>query len=184
MSSSSLTTRRQWFASARLRDPYLTRSSARRFRNAHHPGSFTDAACGGLEPPPARRLRRTYLHLSHSIAPAASLYIRAPPSRSWHTGIEELPEFRPRRRSSSATRAVNRSLAAASSAAWASACSTLASAASARVSAAAICHWSSPITARRSSRDADSRADDTTTDPAALTHHLSHRQAAAPSATC
>ena len=82
MSSSSLTTRHQWFALARLRDPYLTRSPARRFRNAHHLGSFTDAACGGLKPPPARRLRRTYLHLLRSTAPAAARYIRTPPSRS------------------------------------------------------------------------------------------------------
>ena len=89
MSSNSLTTRHQWFALARLRDPYLTHSSARRFRNAHHPDSFTDAACGGLKPPPARRLRRAYLHLSYSTAPAATPYIRTPPSRSWHTGLEE-----------------------------------------------------------------------------------------------
>ena len=40
------------------------------------------------------------------------------------------------------------------------------------------CRWSSPITARRSSRDADSNPDDMTTDPAAPTPHLSHRQRA------
>jgi hypothetical protein len=35
----AVSTRHQWFASARLRDSHLTRSRARRFRNAHHPGS-------------------------------------------------------------------------------------------------------------------------------------------------
>ena len=29
----------------------------RLFHNAHHPGRWAGAACGGLEPPPARRLR-------------------------------------------------------------------------------------------------------------------------------
>ena len=33
------------------------------------PRLLTDAACGGLKPAPDGRLRRTYLHLSHSSAP-------------------------------------------------------------------------------------------------------------------
>ena len=33
---------------------HLTSSHGRLFRNAHHPGRCADAACGGLEPPPAR----------------------------------------------------------------------------------------------------------------------------------
>ncbi|MFD4973922.1 chloramphenicol phosphotransferase CPT [Streptomyces sp. NPDC058424] len=41
-----------------------------------HRGHLTDAACGGLEPPPAGRPRRTYLHLSHSTASGSS-YIDA-----------------------------------------------------------------------------------------------------------
>jgi len=36
---STLSTLQRWFARARLLDPYLTRSSPRRFRVAHHPGS-------------------------------------------------------------------------------------------------------------------------------------------------
>ncbi len=36
----------------RLLGSHLTHH-VRLFRNAHHPGSFTDAACGGLRPPPA-----------------------------------------------------------------------------------------------------------------------------------
>ena len=71
-----LTTRQQRFAFARLPDPHLTRSSPRLFRSAHHERHLTDAACGGLEPPPAGRPRRTYLHLSHSTA-FKRLYINA-----------------------------------------------------------------------------------------------------------
>jgi hypothetical protein len=78
------------------------------------------------------------------------------PKVSEDGGIEEFPELRPRRRSNSATRAVNRSLAAANS---------------------SFCRWSSPTSTRRSSRDADSNPDDMTMDPAAPTHNLSHRQA-------
>src|SRR5450759_4525988 len=38
-------------------------------RNVHHRGFLTEAASGSLKPPPTRRLRRIYLHLSYSIAP-------------------------------------------------------------------------------------------------------------------
>jgi hypothetical protein len=61
-----VTTRHQRFAHARLPDPHLTRSRRAFSRSAHHERHLTDAACGGLEPPPAGRPRRTYLHLSHS----------------------------------------------------------------------------------------------------------------------
>ncbi len=71
-----VTTRLQRFAHARLPDPYLTRSSSRLFRSAHHERHLTDAACGGLEPPPAGRPRRTYLHLLHSTA-SSGFYIDA-----------------------------------------------------------------------------------------------------------
>jgi hypothetical protein len=81
------------------------------------------------------------------------------PKMSEEGGIEELPGLRPRRRSSSATRAVSRSFAAASS---------------------SFCRWSSPISARRSSREADPNPDDMTMDPAAPTPYLSHRQTAKP----
>src|SRR5262249_53056435 len=36
-------------------------------RNVHHRGLWTEAAYGSLKPPPTRRLRRTYLHLSYSM---------------------------------------------------------------------------------------------------------------------
>ena len=35
--------------------------------NVHHRGLWTEAAYGCLKPPPTRRLRRTYLHLSYSM---------------------------------------------------------------------------------------------------------------------
>jgi hypothetical protein len=63
-----VTTRHQRFAHARLPDPHLTRSCRAFSRSAHHERHLTDAACGGLGPPPAGRPRRTYLHLLHSTA--------------------------------------------------------------------------------------------------------------------
>src|ERR1022692_152805 len=47
---------------------HLTRSTARLFRNAQHERLLTAAPHGGLWPPPARRPRRTYLHLLHNTA--------------------------------------------------------------------------------------------------------------------
>jgi hypothetical protein len=63
-----ITTRHQRFAHARLPDPHLTRSLPRLLPQRSPPRHLTDAACGGLEPPPAGRPRRTYLHLLHSTA--------------------------------------------------------------------------------------------------------------------
>ena len=63
--SPSLTTRLQWFTHVRLPDPYLPHP-VRLFHDAHHHGSFTAAAHGGLTPAPACRCRRTYLHLHNS----------------------------------------------------------------------------------------------------------------------
>src|SRR5664279_83247 len=48
----TLTTLQQWFTHVRL------------FRGAHHPGSFTGATHGGLQPPPAGRLWRAHPSLS------------------------------------------------------------------------------------------------------------------------
>src|SRR5439155_19670107 len=53
-----LSTRHQWFARARLRDPHLPRATARRFPRRSPPRLLTAAARGGLRPPPARRPRR------------------------------------------------------------------------------------------------------------------------------
>src|SRR6476619_6759914 len=57
MSSVSFSTRQQRIACARLPDPHLTRL-ARLFHIAHHGHVTVPAACGGLKPPPAGRLRR------------------------------------------------------------------------------------------------------------------------------
>ena len=52
-----VSTRQQRFACARLPDPHLTRHP-RLFHIAHHGRVTAPAACGGLKPPPAGRLRR------------------------------------------------------------------------------------------------------------------------------
>lgn len=62
----------------------------RLFRSAHHDRHFTDAACGGLKPPPAGRFRRTYLHLLHSTAPGV-LRSEFLLQRSWHTTCDRGP---------------------------------------------------------------------------------------------
>jgi hypothetical protein len=72
-----ITTRQQRFALARLPDPHLDAIIAAPFRSAHHERHLTDAACGGLRPPPAGRPRRTYLHLLHNTASSGS-YIKPP----------------------------------------------------------------------------------------------------------
>src|SRR5215467_7033638 len=41
--------------------------------NVHHRGLWTEAAYGSLKPPPTRRLRRTFLHLSYSMTPSRLL---------------------------------------------------------------------------------------------------------------
>ena len=51
-----------------LTGTHLTRSFPP-FPQRSPPRLLTVAACGGLEPSPDGRLRRTYLHLLHSIAP-------------------------------------------------------------------------------------------------------------------
>jgi len=48
----TLSALRQWFTRVRLPGSHLTHH-VRLFRSAHHPGSFTGAACGGFGPLPA-----------------------------------------------------------------------------------------------------------------------------------
>src|SRR5216684_3033318 len=50
----------------------------RLFRNVHHPGRGAGAACGSLEPPPARRFRGAYPHRQRSIASGCLIYIGLP----------------------------------------------------------------------------------------------------------
>src|SRR5881392_741236 len=55
--AATLSTRQQWFTHVRLPGSHLTHFM-RLFRHAHHHGSFTAAADGGLESLPAERIRR------------------------------------------------------------------------------------------------------------------------------
>ena len=83
--SLSLTTRLQWFTHVRLPGPYLPHP-VRLFHDAHHHGSFTAAAHGGLTPAPACRCRRTYLHLHNSTTiESLRLLHRTSQSSSGHT---------------------------------------------------------------------------------------------------
>src|SRR6266511_1121906 len=68
---------------ARLPDPYLTHPSAP-FPTRSPRQASTNAAVGGLEPPPAGRFRRAHLHRPHSTRSRSSTYIKLP-SRSGRT---------------------------------------------------------------------------------------------------
>ena len=84
----TLSTRHQRFTRVRLTSAHLTGLS-RLFRNAHHPGLVTDAACGGLDPDPAIRARGADPHLLCSkAARSCSLHhnLLAP---SWRTVVRE-----------------------------------------------------------------------------------------------
>ena len=72
----TLSTRHQRFTRVRLPSAHLTGCS-RLFRNAHHPGHWTDAASGGLDPDPATRVRGADPHLSCSMAAGDRPYITA-----------------------------------------------------------------------------------------------------------
>src|SRR4051794_23148775 len=68
-SPENVSTRHQWFARARLRDPHLT-GIACLFPQRSRQGLLTDAAWGGLKPAPESRLRRAY--------PSSSIQLRKP----------------------------------------------------------------------------------------------------------
>src|SRR5262244_1358819 len=68
----TLSTRHQRFTCVRLASAHLT-GSPRLFRNAHHLGHWTKAACGGLDPDPAIRARGTCPHLLCSKAASSWL---------------------------------------------------------------------------------------------------------------
>jgi hypothetical protein len=79
-----LSTRQQRIACARLPDPHLTRPACL-FHIAHHDRVTTPAACGGLKPPPAGRLRRA----DNPSSPAqhrirSSTYIKLPSTFGTH----------------------------------------------------------------------------------------------------
>jgi hypothetical protein len=73
----TLSTRHQWFTRVRLPGSYLTHySCALSVRSP--PRLLTDAACGGLKPLPAQRLRRAHLHLWCSQLPSGSTFYIEP----------------------------------------------------------------------------------------------------------
>src|SRR5690349_24278277 len=76
----TLSTLHQWFTHVRLPGSHLTHL-VRLFRHTHHHGSFTAATDGGLQPPPAERLRRTYLHHQCSTATIGAIFYIAASSR-------------------------------------------------------------------------------------------------------
>ncbi len=78
MPPKSLSTRQQRFACARLPDPHLARL-ARLFHIAHHDRVTAPAACGGLKPPPAERLRRASNPSSSAQHRFSELYLHRTP---------------------------------------------------------------------------------------------------------
>ena len=77
----TLSTRHQRFTRVRLTSAHLT-SFPRLFRNAHYPSRCAGAACGGLDPDPAIRVRGASPHLLCSKAASSwPCYIRASSSR-------------------------------------------------------------------------------------------------------
>ena len=58
----TLSTLHQRFTRVRLTSSHLT-GNPRLFHNAHHPGHWAKAACGGLDPGPATRVRGAFPHL-------------------------------------------------------------------------------------------------------------------------
>jgi hypothetical protein len=88
MSSVFVSTRQQRFACARLPDPHLTRH-ARLFHIAHHDHVTDPAACGGLKPPPAGRLRRADNPSSPAQHRISKLYLHRTPFRVRDTPPDE-----------------------------------------------------------------------------------------------
>src|SRR5262245_19414474 len=76
----TLSTRQQRFTRVRLTSRHLT-DLLRLFRNAHHPSRCAGAACGGLNPDPAIRVRGAHPHLLCSKAAQSWSYIVISSSR-------------------------------------------------------------------------------------------------------
>ena len=78
---SNVTTRQQQFGFTHLPDPHLT-PQRMPFPHRSPRRSSANAACGGLKPPPDRRLRRANLHLSQNIDSKSLTYLPTsrPPS--------------------------------------------------------------------------------------------------------
>src|SRR5439155_2827659 len=91
--------RDQRFTCVRLLITYLTESSPAFSKLVHHPGHWTSAAVGGLDPEPTLRVRGTAPHLEYSTLQIRSLHSIVPPLKfSWHTGCRRNHRRRPRLR--------------------------------------------------------------------------------------
>ena len=89
MSPVFISTRRQRITCARLPDPHLTRHACL-FRIAHHDRVTAFAACGGLKPPPAGRLRRASNPSSPAQHRFSKLYLHRTP---FHVKDTREPKF-------------------------------------------------------------------------------------------
>ena len=94
MSPVSVSTRQQRFARARLPDPHLTRHP-RLFHIAHHGRVAAPAACGGLKPPPAGRLRRADNPSSPAQHRFTKLYLHRTPFHVRDTPTSRCPNSSP-----------------------------------------------------------------------------------------
>ena len=92
-------TRQQRFARARLPDPHLTRHRGL-FHIAHHGRVTAPAACGGLKPPPAGRLRRADNPSSPAQHRFSKLYLHRTPLhvRDTHPRLQAPRHHHPVRR--------------------------------------------------------------------------------------
>jgi hypothetical protein len=86
MSPKDVTTPQRWFTHVRLLCSHLTHH-VRLFRSAPHLDSFTEAACGGLRPPPAGRSRRALLHHRCSTTTISAIFYITTSSRVRGTRI-------------------------------------------------------------------------------------------------
>src|SRR6266513_838828 len=84
----TLSTRYQRFTRVRLPSAHLTGSS-RLFRNAHYPSHWARAACGGLDPDPAARVRGACPHLLCGKAASGDHYCSLLSAPSWRTVVSK-----------------------------------------------------------------------------------------------
>jgi hypothetical protein len=103
----SVSTRPQRFARARLPDPHLTHPACL-FHIAHHSRVTAPAACGGLKPPPAGRLRRASNPSSPAQHRFEKLYLHRTPSHVRDTRRHRNARTRHRKCDSLSARRVNR----------------------------------------------------------------------------
>ena len=96
----SVSTRQQWFTRVRLLDPHLTRSTARLFRDAHHPGPedrrssrwFAASPCRATAEDHQPNQGRAGPSISDAASPHRTGFYIDSPQRTWHTNSPESAE--------------------------------------------------------------------------------------------